>query len=163
MKNTFFIIICFIFLTQNLHARSNPFGVYSKPAFNLTPNIEITAGNVFNTESDTYKLNFSVNNIIANGFGVYASYEWEVNEENGYSSNIIGVTGSVLPWMYVFGGFDFFTDSGMFSNDPVNPIKSRKEIGLGIVPFKWVAIRAGFSNSMQWTLSAGLRIPVNRY
>lgn len=157
MKYTICAIILTLFLSLN--AISQDQTNEKKYRYDLVPNLELTGGYLFG-DIDAYKANISANNIIANGVGIYTSFEFAADKEEDYFSNIIGLTGTVLPWMYVFGGFDFFTKRGIFANDPTNPIKSRKEIGIGVIPVKWFVIRAGYSTSVEWTLSAGVQIPL---
>lgn len=167
MNKSFLLIIAIIFFSLNgwtQQASNLPFGsrnLKMAPVWKLEPSLDMTGGYLFETENDIYKVNLSANNIFYNAFGLYTSFEWGVDDlGEDYFSNMIGATASVLPKLYIFGGFDFFTEHGMFSNDPVNPIFCRKELGIGYTPLRWIAFRGSWSNSMGFTASAGLRIPL---
>ena len=147
MKNILLLLVI-VFL-----ASVTSFGQSNK----LEKTVDITAGYIPNTDVNAFKGGVSVNNIMINRFGLYTSFEKGFDDD--YFSNIIGVTGSVTNYLYIFAGVDVYSKSGLVSNDSFQ----RKEMGIGVLPFNWAAVRIGYSFSVGPTIAVGFRFRIYEY
>jgi hypothetical protein len=118
-------------------------------------NLELTAGYLPKTGNEAFKTSIGVNNLLFRRLGVYTSLEFGSGENN--LTNIVGGSVTVLPLLYVWGGMDFFTENGVFRKEWKG---TRKELGIGITPYKWSVFRIGWSSSVGLSLAAGVRIPL---
>jgi len=124
----------------------------------LNKNVDITAGYIPNSTYSGLKGGVSVNNIMVKRFGLYTSFEYGLGDKD-YFTNIIGATGSITNYLYVFAGVDVYSKHGLVSNDSF----SRKEMGIGVLPFKWAAVRIGYSFSVGPTIAVGFRFNIYDY
>ena len=158
MRNILILILLGSFFSVDVWSQSNnlPFTQQNKKdkTTELNPNLDITLGYVPKSEINAIKTSFSANNIIFNRFGVYTSIEKGLDSD--YFSHTLGITGSILPKVYLWGGLDLFTKRGFFNNGT----GARKELGIGFFPCKRAVIQLGYSSSIGPTFAAGFRIPI---
>lgn len=120
--------------------------------------VYIDASFGFATRYSIIKQNCSVNNLLLyKRLGFYFSVEEGVNGYNLFS-NIWGATYTINDYAYLFGGVGVFTNSGVFNSKFMHV---RKEIGIGITPYKWIVGRVGWSIAIGPTFSVGIRVPLN--
>ncbi len=100
------------------------------------------------------RLSIISGNILLNRVGGYATIEKGLNSD--YFTNIYGVTLSLSKNLYLWGGVDLFTSRGILHSSH----GARKEAGIGIFPWKRLAVNAGWSKSVGFTVSVGWKIPV---
>jgi hypothetical protein len=123
-----------------------------KPSFCM----DVSLGYVFDKDYDALRASASVNNFILKRFGVFTAFEKNFNTD--YFTHILGVTGSINHFSYIFAGMDFFTKYGLFQNGGWKG--TRKDIGIGLYPWKWVTVKLGYSFSVHLTAEVGVRIPL---
>ena len=147
MKNILLLLTILFIASLSAHAQSG----------RLEKTIDITAGYIPNSDFNAFKGGVSVNNIMVTRFGLYTSFEKGFDSD--YFSNIIGVTGSITNYLYIFAGVDVYSKYGLVSQDRFN----RKEMGIGVLPFKWAAVRVGYSFSVGPTIAVGFRFRIYEY
>jgi hypothetical protein len=118
--------------------------------------MDATVGYVFDKNYDAWRTSVSVNNFIFSRFGAFTAFEKNFNTD--YFTHIIGLTGSINHFSYIFAGMDFFTKYGLFHNGGFKG--TRKDIGIGLYPWKWATIKLGYSFSVHFTAEVGVRIPL---
>ena len=121
----------------------------------LSRNLELTAGYVPNSGSERLKASLEVNNLLLHRVGAYTSFEYDLDAKSFI--NITGGSITLHRFIYVWGGMDLFSKNGLIQSGFSGP---RKEIGIGITPYKFVVARVGWSNSVGLSLAAGVRIPL---
>lgn len=107
---------------------------------------------ISDNENNALKLNLGVNNLVFKRFGAYTSVEYDLENQNWL--NTVGGTFTLFKYVYLWGGMDLFTSRGLFQTDFNS---SRKELGIGLTPYKGLVLRAGY-NSIGLSFSAGYRI-----
>jgi hypothetical protein len=120
-------------------------------------NLEFTMGFIPRTTVNALKLSASVNNILLERVGVYTSLEKGMNSD--YFSNIYGITVSAGKYIQLWSGVGWFAKSELFKR--IEWRKVRKEIGVGITPYKMTVINLGWSYDVGPTIAIGIKIPVN--
>jgi hypothetical protein len=118
--------------------------------------MDATVGYVFDKNYDALRGSVAVNNFVFKRFGVWTAFE--TNSGKDYFTHIIGLTGSINHFSYIFAGMDFFTKNGLFQNGGFKG--TRKDIGIGLYPWKWTTIKLGYSFSVHFTAEVGVRIPL---
>lgn len=156
MRNLWFLILAGILFSLNIYGGTRAVSNNGKKKAELLENLEITFGYVPKSTANALKGSFSINNLALKRIGFYSSIEKGLSSD--YFANTFGITASVNKYLYLWGGFDFATITSLFSNKDV--ISSRKEIGIGINPYKITVIRLGWSNDVGTTFSAGIQIPL---
>lgn len=121
--------------------------------------IDASVGYVPNPTYNALKLNVSIENIIFyHRVGFYTSFEKGFDSD--YFSNIIGIHVTAIKYFYVYLGIDIFTANGIINN-PDNWAKgTRKELGVGVYPYKNFLVTVGWSNTVHWTFTVGYRFPI---
>jgi len=120
------------------------------------PNMDIDLGWAPKEDFNAFKFDLSFNRILFKYVGVYTSFEKGLDSD--YFSNILGLNISIHRYFYIFGGMDFFTDKyGILSHKGFDG--TRKEIGIGLYPYKNWVIRFGSSFDVATTLTIGYCIP----
>jgi len=123
--------------------------------------IDATIGYVPNPEFNALKLNLSIENIIFyKRVGFYTSFEKGLDSD--YFSNIMGIHITVIKYFYVYLGIDIFTANGIIKNADKWAEGTRKEMGVGVYPYKNFLLTVGWSASVHWTFTVGYRFPVKR-
>lgn len=122
---------------------------------NISQNVDLTLGYAPSTTANALKTNVSYSNIAFERFGLYTSFEKGLDSD--YFTNTLGITASIVPKLYLWGGMDLFTQHGIINKGT----GGRKEFGVGYAPIDKVLVRAGYSVSIGPTITAGIRIPVN--
>lgn len=121
----------------------------------LSRNLEFSFGYAPNDQDEKLKANLGVNNLLLKRVGIYTSLEYGLQEH--HLINICGGTISINRYLYVWGGANLFSKNGIIQSG----IKSaRKEIGMGITPYKFVVARIGWSTSVGISFAAGVRVPI---
>ncbi len=118
-------------------------------------NIELTVGYLPTSDNRSVKGNIAINNLVLKRLGAYTSVEYDLQTYN--YTNTVGGTVRINKYGYLWGGMDLFSSKGLIQADYSI---SRKEIGIGITPYKISVIRLGWSNSVGFSFSAGLFIPI---
>lgn len=118
--------------------------------------MDITAGYVFDKDYNAFRASASVNNFMLKRFGAFTAFEKGVDSD--YFTHIIGLTGSINHFSYIFAGMDFFTKYGLFQTGGWKG--TRKDIGIGLYPWKWATVKLGYSFSVGMTAEVGVRIPL---
>lgn len=122
----------------------------------LVHNIDFALGYAPQSPYHALKGDVSVNNLFLKRFGAYSSFEKGVDSE--YYSLIFGLTTYVHQNIYLWYGLGAFTH---FDTKNTNDWRSfRKEIGIGINPYKNMLVRAGWSKTVGLTVSIGMRVPI---
>ena len=159
MKNVLFITFLFFTSAGNSFAQTDANVKFTEEKSKFFGACDqaliITLGYVPNSKYNAVKGNIAWNNFLFNRFGAYTSFEKGL--DSGYFSNLYGVTFSLHEKVYLFGGADLFTKNGVFSD---SEIKTRKEIGIGIIPYKRLAVNMGWSSGVGITFGVGLKIPL---
>jgi hypothetical protein len=161
MKKSLVFIIAGILVSLNIYGGtryvSNRYkSINSQKKTELHQNLEITFGYVPKNTTNALKGSVSVNNFVFKRVGLYSSIEKGLSSD--YFANTFGITASANKYIYLWGGLDIATMFSLISNQDVSI--SRKEIGIGINPFKMTVIRVGWSRGVGPTLSAGIQIPL---
>ena len=120
----------------------------------LDRNVELAAGMMFKKAYCGLKFEASLNNIVYERWGFYTSMETCFS---GRVFNICGATVSANEWFYFFGGVDVFTKNGLIQSGFRG---IRKEMGIGITPYKWAVARFGWSFSIGPTATIGVRFNI---
>lgn len=107
---------------------------------------------------DAFRFSVALNNLLFHRFGVWTGFEKNFNSD--YFTHILGLTGSITHWAYVYAGMDFFTDHGYFHNNGFE--KTRKDVGIGFYPYKWLTLKVGWSQTVEFTGEIGIRIPLEK-
>jgi len=114
-------------------------------------NLDLTLGYVPSYQG--IKTNFALNNFLLHRLGIYTSLEYGFKIDE--LVNTVGGTITVHKFIYLWGGIDLFTDKGLIST---KSFSIRKELGIGITPYKRSVVLLGWSSSVGLTISAGYRI-----
>ena len=151
---SFVFFISTIVFSQTTHL---PYTPSNKSKVNSIPyrNIEFSLGYIPKPDVNSIKGNISINNIVFKRLGAYTSLEKEINS-NGLT-NTIGVTVSLNRILYVWGGMDILSKNGLFQSQSFSG--PRKEVGIGVKPYKNTVVRIGWSSSVGVSISAGIDIP----
>jgi len=153
MKNRIVFIFLLFYLTGNAQTEYLPFaGVKTEKGKIAESYADITFGCVLQTPQ-VLKASISLNNILFHRLGFYSSVETDFSN----FSNIYGVTATITSWAYIWGGADLFTKNGLLNK---NRLDARKEVGVGLTPYKWIVVRMGYSSSVGPTLTGGVKIPL---
>jgi hypothetical protein len=152
MKKSLSIIVLFFLMAGNVFAQEEPVEA-EKAEKIIVPSVNITAGYVFEDPHQAFKATVAVNNILFKRFGTYTSIE-----AGDPFFNIYGITASICPNIYVFGGMDLFTDHGLFTIGGLDG--TRKEFGIGFIPVSNLIVKGGWSLSVGFTAEVGWRIPL---
>jgi hypothetical protein len=148
-------LFVFLLLATSLSAQEHlPFNPHSNGEEVLLPWIAPAAG--YTLSYDAMRFSVITGNLVLKRVGGYVTVETGTNGE--YFSNIWGGTLTVTRHIYVWGGMDLFTSRGVINGFK----KSRKEIGLGVRPWKGLVLNAGWSGSVRATFSAGWAIPLSK-
>ncbi len=116
-------------------------------------------GYVPNPTYNALKLNVSIENIIFyHRVGFYTSFEKGLDSD--YFSNIIGIHVTAIKYFYVYLGIDIFTANGIINNADNWAEGTRKELGVGVYPYKNFLVTLGWSNTVNWTFTVGYRFPI---
>lgn len=153
-------IIIFIILLFHLpvFAQSDglPFGAshLHKKKFSIEFNAEVTAGYVIKDPNQAFKANFCIHDILFHRVGAYTSIE----TGSGFFYNMYGGTITIHPRVYLFAGLGIFGEGNqLLSGREIDP---RKEVGIGIIPYKSLVIRLGYSGTAGPTVAAGFKFPM---
>jgi hypothetical protein len=150
MKTKLLLIVLAMVVSSGLFAQDVATDVVTK----TTPYIDVTLGYAPKSEYNALKPSLSVNNILLKRIGFYTSFEIGMNSD--YFSNIIGITGTIAKPVYLFAGVDWFTkNNGVFGDKDV--LHVRKEFGVGILPYKGLVVRLGWSLEVGITFAAGYK------
>jgi len=132
--------------------------------------VDVTVGYAPKSPYNALKGSISINNLILKRFGFYTSIEKGLNKDvlvfhdydgHTYFTHILGMTASLNKNIYFFGGLDLFTKSGViYTKDKQRGF--RKELGIGITPYKWTVVRLGWSGSVGPTFTIGAKIPLRK-
>lgn len=158
MKKVFILCSSIIFISFISYSQTNylPYTNISKSSDSNTlyRNIELSVGYIPKSDQNALKGNISINNLLLKRLGIYSSIEKKFNTNN--LTNTIGATASLHHFVYLWGGIDFFTKNGVIQTGSF--AGSRKEIGIGLLPYKKSVLRFGWSSSVGISISAGLNI-----
>ena len=116
-------------------------------------NVDVTVGYIPKSSIQGLKSNLSLNNILFHRLGVYTSFEYSLKSDD--FNNIVGGTFTANEYIYFFGGIDFFTKNGFIQTKSTGV---RKELGIGITPYKKLVVQVGGSLSVGLSISAGYKI-----
>lgn len=160
-KSVVLLILLLLSLTVfQTHGQDNhlPYSAGNKDnvnSYDLIRNLEITAGYLPKQGNEGLKTSLTANNVLIKRVGFYTSFEYALDEQK--ISNTCGGTLSLFKYIYVWGGIDVFTKNGLLQSGFDG---TRKEAGIGITPYKFIALRFGYSNSVGPSFAAGIRIPL---
>lgn len=107
-----------------------------KPLFK---NIDATIGYLPKKGYNALTFNGAINNILLDRVGFYTTFQFGLDSD--YFSNFYGVTVAIIPIVYVYGGLDMFTKHGLFQEGT----HCRKELGVGVYPYKQLTAKLGYS------------------
>lgn len=125
-----------------------------KRSSNEYRNLEFTVGYIPNPDYNSVKANIALNSLVLKCLGGYTTVAYDLSTHDYI--NTVGGTLRIHKYGYLWGGMDLFTSNGLIQADFSH---SRKEIGIGITPYKITAFRFGWSNSVGISFSVGLYIP----
>lgn len=155
-----FVPLFILLLSCNVLFAQDNYLPYSNSAKNksngiaeINRNIEFTFGLIPEEDHRAIKANMGINNLVLKRFGGYTSLEWDTNTQSW--TNTCGGTVSIFKYLYLWGGLDLFTNKGLIQ---AGFSSSRKEIGIGITPYKGFVLRTGWSNSVGISVTAGYQI-----
>lgn len=148
MKRIFLLLVFLFIASQSYPQNSRFFDTEG------TNSLLITGGYVPKSPYNALKFSVAYKNLLFERFGFYTSLELGLDSD--YLANTYGITGSLNDDLFLWGGIDLFTDNGLFSDDS----GTRKEFGVGYIPFTNAVVMAGYSLSVGFTIQAGLRIPL---
>lgn len=131
-------------------------GVYAqdRQTNETNPSLIFSIGYVPKSEYQAIKFGVTVNDLVYQRFGLYASLEPGIDTD--YFFNTWGVTGRVYENLYLWAGIDLFTKHGLINKG----FDGRKEVGLTYVPHPNIALMPGYSFSVGFTMQVGFRIPL---
>ena len=154
-KNFLGTIMLLLFVVAASASNDLPFGPDgTDQSEKLVPWLAPAVG--FTPSVDAFRISAMSGNLVLNRLGAYVTIESGMGSD--YFTNIWGGTLAVTRHSYVYGGLDLFTSRGV-----INGFKgSRKEIGLGLMPWKGLVLNIGWSGSVGTSFSAGYTIPVFR-
>jgi hypothetical protein len=157
MKRVFLTSLFVIFLLSvsfiRIHAQNA--GTFKQP---LVSCMDIGLGYVPDKDWKALRGSVSFNNIFLHRFGLFTAIEGNKNKD--YFSNIIGLTGSIINAIYLYAGMDFLTRNGAFGDAGFK--SARKNFGIGVYPFPWAVVKAGYSIDMGITAEIGIKISLNQ-
>jgi len=174
MKNALCLLVLGVFLTISVSAQQDITDRTESSISRITQltnpqkYIDITVGAAPKSPYEAVKFSASINNLILNRIGFYTSFEKGFNEneltfhyydDHKHFSNILGVTATLNQYVYFWGGIDVFTKSGVIACHGERR-GFRKELGVGITPYKWTVARLGWSKSVGPTFTIGAKIPI---
>ena len=151
-----FFFLIFLVAGQNLMGQSYlPYSAgqndkNDKP--DLYRNCEITVGYLPKTGGERLKTSISLNNVLFQRIGAYSSFEYAFKDDKFF--NITGGTVSLHRIVYLWGGMDLFSKNGLIRSGYES---TRKEVGVGITPYKFLVARIGWSGSIGFSLAIGIR------
>ena len=105
-------------------------------------------------EEDVMKNSVAFSNIGYTRFGVFMSFE--TGWKSDYSANIVGITATINRFLFLWGGADLLTKDGLLTTRTFSG--TRKEVGIGLTPYKWIVLRGGYSGSIGITAEIGFRV-----
>ncbi len=157
MRKNIYLLIFVFSISAGLFAQETakqPVEKSEKRTEQHKPHVDVTMGFLPKTDYNALTAGVAFNNVILKRVGFYTFFAKGLN--NNHFSNIIGLTASLNKTFYFFGGFDWFIkDHGVFSHG--NFREARKEIGVGILPFKGAVIRLGYSFNAGPSFSVGYK------
>jgi len=127
---------------------------YRKIPYKIEPVLDITVGYLAQTEFNAVKNTVAFSNIGYTRFGVFMSFETGWNSD--YSTNTVGLTATINRFLYLWGGADLLTKNGFLITREFSG--TRKEVGIGLTPYKWIILRGGYSGSIGLTAELGFRV-----
>lgn len=142
-----FITLGFL-ITQNVSAQTTK--------KELVPCADIGVGYLPKSSIQALRVSVAFNNLVFDRFGAYTALE--TNSGNNYFTHVIGLTGSINHFSYVYAGVDFFSDRGFLNNVGFKDV--RKDMGIGFYPVKWATAKLGYSFSVGIYGEVGVRIPL---
>jgi hypothetical protein len=117
------------------------------------PSVILSVGYFPKPSYNALKTSVEFTNLFFNRIGAYASVQKGLDSD--YFSNIYGLTVTYRKNIYLWGGIDFFTSHGWIDKG----IKgARKELGIGVFPYKKLVLKAGYSFLAGFPCGAGFRI-----
>lgn len=159
MKNLVFLLMIGLFFSANVWGQSNglPFSptYKEKNKVELNPHLDFALGYVPKSEINAIRIRISINNILLKRLGAYTAFEKGLDSD--HFSNTIGVTVTLFPFLYLWGGADLFSKKEAIKKDS----GARKEIGVGIIPYKKFVAQMGYSSSVGPTFTVGYKISIN--
>jgi hypothetical protein len=153
-----FIIIIHISLNGFAQNKSLPYSGQHGKNVNTdwqSLNLDLTLGYIPKPSAQGLKTSFALNNILFHRLGLYTSFEYAF--DSGAFFNTVGGTFTVNKIIYFYGAADLFTKNGLLA---VQSFGFRKELGIGITPYKGAVVQIGGSSSVGLTFSVGYRIPL---
>jgi hypothetical protein len=121
------------------------------------PNIDLNIGWAPNPDYNNFKFSASINRLLFKTVGFYTSVEKGISSD--YFTNIWGLTYSMHRYFYFFGGLDLFTDqNGLIPHGWSGIV--RKEVGVGLYPYKNWVIRLSSSFDVATAITIGYCIPI---
>jgi len=122
--------------------------------YEIVPVLDVSAGYLFQYEDNVIKNTVAFSNIGYTRFGVFMSFE--TGWDSDYSTNTIGMTATINRFIYLWGGADLLTKNGFLTTRTLG--STRKELGIGLTPYKWIVLRGGYSGSIGITAEIGFRV-----
>jgi len=135
----------------------NPFPFspnYRKNPFKIVPALDITVGYLPQAEFNAVKNTVAFNNIGYTRFGVLMSFE--TGWDSDYSTNTVGMTATINRYLYLWIAADLLTQQGLIITRSLSG--TRKEIGVGVMPYKWTLLKVGYSGSVGLSAELGFRV-----
>ena len=148
------ILILITLLTLGVaEAQINKDGIIYRGKQNFIPCMDIGFGYIFDHKYEKYTLSTSFNNFISQRYGMFLMFELNPPAP----AIVMGPTITIYDFAYVYGGIDFFTTRGYFQRGGFK--HARKDLGIGIFPFKWAVIKICHSFNAGSRVEVGVRIP----
>jgi hypothetical protein len=145
-----------LFSAEGVFGQSSelPFSLAYKSKTELDSYFDFALGYVPKSEYNALLGRVSVNDVIFKRLGAYTAFEKGL--DSSHFSNTIGGTITVFPFLNIWGGFDMYSLFVLKEDQEF----VRKEIGVGIFPYKNFVAHIGYSVSVGPTFAFGYKIPL---
>ncbi len=148
------LMLILVLAVAETGAQINSDGVIYRGKQKFLNSMDIGFGYIFDHKYEKYTLSTSFNNFIGERYGMFVMFELNPPAP----AIVMGPTITIYDFAYVYGGIDFFTTRGYFQRGGFK--HARKDLGIGIYPFKWGVIKLCHSFNAGSRVELGIRIPL---
>ncbi len=156
MKKYSILMLILVQIAMQSNAQTSRDGVIYRGNQKFLNTLDIGLGYIFDNKYEKYTLSTSVNNFIGQRYGMFVMVE--LNPPS--PAIVMGPTITIYDFAYIYGGIDFFTTRGYFQRGGFK--HARKDLGIGIYPFRWGVIKLCHSFNAGSRVELGIRIPLER-
>ena len=155
MRNPFFTLLIGLIVSTAGMAQTDPADTV-KQKKEIRPCIDVAVGYLPKSDYKDLRISVAYNNWLLKRLGVFTALEY--SPPDGNYTHILGLTGSLTHYLYLFGGIDIFTPRGIIQKG----LDCRKSVGVGIYPWKWTVVKLGYSFNAGFTGEVGVKVPLGK-